>query len=87
MDVSVDSGLDRGFPKVQGKRDPMRVPAFGNLPREGPGGSQKDGLCDTPVLPNVAHIPTIPPGLRLDSPLKASDTHNEMDSLTFKSSI
>lgn len=49
------------LPEVQGKRDPMRVPAFGNLPREGPGGSQKDGLCDTPVLLNVAHIPTIPP--------------------------
>lgn len=54
------------LPKVPREEGPDESAAFGNLPREGPGGSQKDGLCDTPVLPNVAHIPTIPPGLRLD---------------------
>ena len=48
----------------------MSARAFGKLPREGPGLSQKGCLCNTTVLPNSAYIPTIPgqsAGLRLDS--------------------
>lgn len=88
-------GAVREEPPIRGPRARPRLPkvpreegaAFGKLPRERPGGSQKDGLCDTPVPPNVAHIPTIPPDFDWTRPSQRLILITRWIRRTFQSSI
>ena len=78
----MDPGLDRGFPKFQGKRDRRLESCLGRHQA----GARKMA-SDTPVLPNVAHIPTLPPDFDWTRPSKRLILVTRWIRLTFKSSI